>query len=71
MTSVHMDLTNDRRKPSIGKATGNHYEEEPDMISNLMSCAYKNGQTLPEKEIAHVMITLLMGSQHSSSSASA
>lgn len=37
------------------------------MIWNLMNCEYKNGQTIPDREIAHMMIALLMAGQHSSS----
>ncbi|KAI0541868.1 cytochrome P450 [Xylaria digitata] len=70
MRSVYMDLINDRRK-SAGRKVAVEGIEEPDMISNLMSCVYKNGQAIPDKEIANMMITLLMGGQHSSSSASA
>lgn len=33
-----------------------------------MNCTYKKGQPVPDKEIAHMMITLLMAGQHSSSS---
>ncbi|KAJ3572225.1 hypothetical protein NPX13_g5117 [Xylaria arbuscula] len=72
MRSVYMDLINDRREKASKKTLGEqHGDEEPDMISNLMSCVYKNGQPIPDKEIANMMITLLMGGQHSSSSASA
>ena len=42
-----------------------------DMIWNLMSCVYKNGSPIPDLEIAHMMIALLMAGQHSSSSTSA
>ena len=42
-----------------------------DMIWNLMSCVYKNGSPIPDVEIAHMMIALLMAGQHSSSSTSA
>lgn len=42
-----------------------------DMIWNLMSCVYKNGNPIPDVEIAHMMIALLMAGQHSSSSTSA
>lgn len=42
-----------------------------DMIWNLMSCVYKNGSPVPDVEIAHMMIALLMAGQHSSSSTSA
>ncbi|KAI1306663.1 cytochrome P450 [Xylaria venustula] len=70
MRYVYMELINDRRKSADNKGIEG-YDEEPDMISNLMSCVYKNGQPIPDKEIANMMITLLMGGQHSSSSASA
>jgi len=38
------------------------------MIWNLMQCSYKNGKQIPDHEIAHMMIALLMAGQHSSSS---
>ncbi|KAI0427348.1 cytochrome P450 [Xylaria sp. FL1042] len=71
MRSVYMDLINERRKSARNKMIKGSADDEPDMISNLMSCVYKNGQPIPDKEIANMMITLLMGGQHSSSSASA
>ncbi|KAM6515163.1 Lanosterol 14-alpha-demethylase [Fusarium solani] len=64
MRDIYMDIINKRR------AEGGDLEECSDMIANLMSCTYKNGQPVPDKEIAHMMITLLMAGQHSSSSAS-
>lgn len=41
------------------------------MIWNLMRCTYKDGRPVPDKEMAHMMITLLMAGQHSSASSSA
>ncbi|KAK7995567.1 cytochrome P450 [Apiospora arundinis] len=67
MRSVYTELINARRDAK----SGSQENQEPDMISHLMSCIYKNGTPLPDKEIAHMMITLLMGGQHSSSSSSA
>lgn len=64
MREVYMDIIEDRRKRGLDQEGG------PDMISNLMRCKYKNGQPVPDKEIAHMMITLLMAGQHTSSSAS-
>lgn len=64
MRDIYMDIINKRR------AEGGDLEEYSDMIANLMGCTYKNGQPVPDKEIAHMMITLLMAGQHSSSSAS-
>lgn len=65
MCAIYMDVINDRRK------SGNVENEDHDMIGNLMNCTYKNGQPVPDKEIAKLMITLMMAGQHSSSSSSA
>ncbi|RGP77082.1 cytochrome family 51 sterol 14-demethylase [Fusarium longipes] len=64
MREVYMGIINVRRKRGIDT------DKDTDMITNLMNCTYKNGQAVPDKEIAHMMITLLMAGQHSSSSAS-
>lgn len=64
MRDVYEEIINQRRKDAL-KADAVH-----DMIWNLMNCKYKDGSALPDHEIAHMMITLLMGGQHSSSSAS-
>ncbi|KAL9603357.1 MAG: hypothetical protein Q9219_001219 [cf. Caloplaca sp. 3 TL-2023] len=45
--------------------------DSDDMIWNLMSCVYKDGTPVPDVEVAHMMIALLMAGQHSSSSTSA
>ncbi|KAM4056694.1 cytochrome p450 [Hirsutella rhossiliensis] len=65
MRSIYIDIINRRRQS--GKPPK---EEDVDMIWHLMGCIYKNGKQLPDKEIAHMMITLLMAGQHSSSSSS-
>lgn len=59
-----MDIINQRRKDGL-ESSADH-----DMIWNLLNCSYKDGTPVPDKEVAHMMITLLMGGQHSSSSAS-
>ncbi|KAF2791644.1 cytochrome P450 51 [Melanomma pulvis-pyrius CBS 109.77] len=71
MRAIYMDLINQRRERANGKTSDTKDDKEPDMIRHLMDCVYKNGQQLPDKEIAHMMITLLMAGQHSSSSSSA
>lgn len=38
------------------------------IIRQLMSSRYKDGTPVPDKELAHMMIALLMAGQHSSSS---
>ncbi|KAK5663495.1 hypothetical protein OQA88_3925 [Cercophora sp. LCS_1] len=42
-----------------------------DIMYHLMNSEYKNGVKVPDHEIAHMMIALLMAGQHSSSSTSA
>ncbi|TIA88590.1 hypothetical protein E3P99_02522 [Wallemia hederae] len=41
-----------------------------DMIASLMECKYKDGRALNDREIAHIMIALLMAGQHTSSATS-
>ncbi len=42
-----------------------------DMMLHLMKSTYKNGVQVPDHEIAHMLIALLMAGQHSSSATSA
>ncbi|KAK8100085.1 Eburicol 14-alpha-demethylase [Apiospora kogelbergensis] len=65
MCAIYMDVINERRR------SGKLENEDHDMIGNLMNCVYKDGKTLPDLEIAKIMITLMMAGQHSSSSSSA
>lgn len=67
MCGVYMDIINGRRR---AQAAGQELTEH-DMISHLMGCVYKNGYAVPDQEVVDMMITMLMGGQHSSSSASA
>ena len=64
MVAIYMDIVRMRRE-------GGQEKDSEDMIWNLMSCVYKNGTPIPDKEIAHMMIALLMAGQHSSSATSA
>lgn len=64
MTETYMDIIRERRE-----AGGEKNSE--DMVWNLMSCVYKNGTPIPDEEVAHMMIALLMAGQHSSSSTAA
>lgn len=43
------------------------WQADHDMISALLNQKYKNGRTLSEREIAHILIALLMAGQHTSS----
>ncbi|KAL3471033.1 cytochrome P450 [Aspergillus californicus] len=63
MTQVYLDIIQKRRAQGQKKRA----MEDEDMIWNLMSCQYKDGSRLPDKEIAHMMIALLLGGHHSSS----
>ncbi|KZV80691.1 cytochrome P450 [Exidia glandulosa HHB12029] len=45
-------------------------EQEHDMIASLMGQAYKDGTPLSERDIAHMLIALLMAGQHTSSATS-
>ncbi|PLB41256.1 cytochrome P450 [Aspergillus candidus] len=69
MREIYMDIIRERRR---AQQTGTQppESEQTDMIWNLMRCTYKNGgpRPVPDKEIAHMMITLLMAGQHSSAS---
>lgn len=60
MTQIYTDIINARR------AQGGKKDSE-DMIWNLMNSTYKDGRPVPDTEIAHMMIGLLMAGQHSSS----
>jgi len=64
MTETYMEIIKARREE---EETAVKKDREEDMIWNLMSCKYKDGKPLPDKEIAHMMIALLMAGQHSSS----
>ena len=65
MTNLYIDIIKERR------ASGRKPDGEEDMLWNLMGCSYKDGTKVPDKEVAHMMIALLMAGQHSSSSTSA
>lgn len=63
MTNTYLEIVKARRQDiEQGKEAKEH-----DMIWNLMGCKYKDGSSVPDKEIAHIMIALLMAGQHSSS----
>ncbi|RFU24430.1 hypothetical protein B7463_g11908, partial [Scytalidium lignicola] len=62
LSSIYMDIIKQRR---AGGAN-----EQYDIMWQLMGQKYKNGTPVPDREIAHMMIALLMAGQHSSSSTS-
>lgn len=63
IAKIYMDTIKER------KALGDE-DNELDMMKHLMTSVYKNGTPVPDHEIAHMMIALLMAGQHSSSSTS-
>ncbi|KAI1650370.1 cytochrome P450 51A [Daldinia loculata] len=70
MTETYLELINNRRADKKSKEASAD-TDGTDMILNLMGSIYKDGQVLSDENIAHLMITLLMAGQHSSSSSSA
>lgn len=63
VAKIYMDTIKERR--AMGDA-----DKELDMMKHLMNATYKNGTKVPDHEVAHMMIALLMAGQHSSSSTS-
>lgn len=60
MAKFYMGLVEKRRK--MGKESSH----EPDMIWNLMDRSYKDGRKVTDRDVAHMMIALLMAGQHTS-----
>jgi sterol 14alpha-demethylase len=64
MARTYLDIIEERR------ANGAEHDEK-DMIWNLTGSTYKDGKTIPDREVCHMMIALLMAGQHSSSATAA
>ena len=64
MAQTYLEIIKARRE-------GGGNKDSDDMIWNLMDSVYKDGTPIPDLEVAHMMIALLMAGQHSSSSTSA
>ncbi|KAI1156128.1 cytochrome P450 51 [Nemania diffusa] len=62
IAKIYMDTIKERR--AAGKS------DSQDIMWHLMNSTYKNGVKIPDHEVAHMMIALLMAGQHSSSSTS-
>jgi len=62
MSNFYVDIIKARR------ATG--HAGSYDMLAALMDQSYKDGRTLGDRELAHIMIALLMAGQHTSSATS-
>ncbi|KAF3913574.1 hypothetical protein ABW20_dc0106505 [Dactylellina cionopaga] len=63
MAKLYLDVLQQRRKrgPPVN-------DEEEDMLDILMKSPYRDGNPIPDHEIANLMIALLMGGQHNTSS---
>ncbi|ELR09648.1 hypothetical protein GMDG_04139 [Pseudogymnoascus destructans 20631-21] len=64
LSETYMEIIQERRAGNVPD------ENEHDLIRHLMASVYKDGTPLPDKEISHMMIAMLMAGQHSSSSTS-
>nr|WAX55076.1 lanosterol 14 alpha-demethylase [Cryptococcus gattii] len=62
MSDFYLKIMENRRK---GES-----DHEHDMIENLQGCKYRNGVPLSDRDVAHIMIALLMAGQHTSSATS-
>ncbi|KAF8896411.1 lanosterol 14-alpha-demethylase [Infundibulicybe gibba] len=62
MSNFYIDIIKKRRE------TGAIGDDQHDMIGTFMQQCYRDGTPLRDHEIAHLMITLLMAGQHTSSS---
>ena len=60
MTQIYTDIIRARRQRKIKR-------DSEDMLWTLMQSSYKDGTPMPDSEVAHLMIALLMAGQHSSS----
>ncbi|KAH7102719.1 cytochrome P450 [Auriculariales sp. MPI-PUGE-AT-0066] len=59
MSDFYVDILHKRQQGTS--------EADYDMMASLMGQSYKDGQELSDREIAHIMIALLMAGQHTSS----
>lgn len=77
MAQVYIDIIKARRAsadevhqtvvtPSACKLTCCRTQPDDDMITALQTQEYRNGEPLTDKQIAHIMIALLMAGQHTS-----
>ncbi|EUC64781.1 lanosterol 14-alpha-demethylase, partial [Rhizoctonia solani AG-3 Rhs1AP] len=62
MSDFYVNIIEKRKTQSQG--------DEHDMIAALLNQSYKDGRALSDREVAHIMIALLMAGQHTSSATS-
>jgi sterol 14alpha-demethylase len=71
MSQFYQDIIQSRRQRALGGATPDDIEIEHDILAALDQQTYRDGSTLSDEEMAHIMIALLMAGQHTSSATSA
>ncbi|KAJ3057158.1 hypothetical protein HK102_011095 [Quaeritorhiza haematococci] len=72
MTSVFKKIIDNRRAAAAKEeASGTQQKEEVyDVLQSLMTSKYKDGSSMSDEAVAHMMIALLMAGQHTSSTTS-
>ena len=65
LTSIYTKIIKARRSATV--SAGSRQDHDEDLLSHLLQSTYKDGTPLPDKEIAHIMIAMVMGGQHSAS----
>lgn len=71
MSQFYQDIIQQRRKRALGAEVGDDIEVEHDILAALDQQTYRDGRSLSDEEMAHIMIALLMAGQHTSSATSA
>ena len=70
MSQFYQDIIRRRRERDLGDHVPDDIEIEHDMLAALNQQKYRDGRTLSDEEMAHIMIALLMAGQHTSSATS-
>jgi sterol 14-demethylase len=71
MSQFYQDIIHRRRERALGGVPADDIEVEHDILAALDQQTYRDGSTLSDEEMAHIMIALLMAGQHTSSATSA
>lgn len=72
MSKFYQDIIQRRRQRALGASDDNEdVEVEHDILAALDQQKYRDGRSLSDEEMAHIMIALLMAGQHTSSATSA
>ncbi|PIL35698.1 cytochrome P450 [Ganoderma sinense ZZ0214-1] len=66
--AAHLKMSNFYQSLIRARRSLAEHEREDDVMNSLMQQKYRDGTPLPDHEIAHILIALLMAGQHTSSS---